>query len=320
MRRVRQWEHWEIPLGPVARANDGKIRLRFLTDSYTRAQERSAPTWKWALWGQPQIVRIGRNGHREIVYDFVENLEKARAFTRLDFDGREYPFDAGPEDSTGATFKVLGPDSMGRLMAKLQDDRRDLAWVSGFKKWGESAPHQGAYTSYLGEVESRWSYGGESEVTWETETVPREKRAGVVFVGSTDFTPAKAELRVENQPVIRFDTGIPASRSWTENGWELRYLHAAEIPNRGISGVYILELPASKVSADRLRLSLRIPTKAGGWVMCHGYANTLQTVRQQMQGPNPAIPAIAAFTPHKNDKFGITIAEYVVTLPPRVSG
>lgn len=48
--------------------------------------------------------------------------------------------------------------------------------------------------------------------------------------------------------------------------------------------------------------------------MCHGVPNTLKVVRQEMRGPDPRLPAIAAFTPHKNDKFGITIAEYAIEL------
>src|SRR4029450_3704503 len=63
MRRTRKFERWDIPVESVVRNDTGKIRLRFITDSYTRAQDRNSPTWKWALWGQPQLVRIGSTGH-----------------------------------------------------------------------------------------------------------------------------------------------------------------------------------------------------------------------------------------------------------------
>src|SRR2546423_4168344 len=46
MRRARDWEQWEIPIESIARENSGNLQLRFITDSYTRAQERNAPTWK----------------------------------------------------------------------------------------------------------------------------------------------------------------------------------------------------------------------------------------------------------------------------------
>ena len=58
---------------------------------------------------------------------------------------------------------------------------------------------------------------------------------------------------------------------------------------------------------------MRIPVKGSGWVMCHAYPNTLQAVNQQLQPPDPKVPAIAAFTPHKNDKSGITIAEFTIS-------
>ena len=79
------------------------MRLRFETDAYTRAQERDAPTWKWALWGQPQLIRTGRGGERKVEYDFAQHLSQVRALTRLDEDGLERPFDASGEDGSGAT-------------------------------------------------------------------------------------------------------------------------------------------------------------------------------------------------------------------------
>jgi len=313
MRRARDWEQWDIPIESIARENSGKLQLRFITDSYTRAQERNAPTWKWALWGQPRIVRIGAAGKREVLYDFAKNLDQARAFTRLDQDGREHPFSAPGEDATGATFKLLGPDPMARMLAQMQTERTDLQWISGFKKWHAGAPHQGAYTSYLGEADSHWSYAAEGEVAWETDTVQKKQPTALLFVGSTDFSPARAELWCDDEPVITFDTGINESRTWRQDGCELRYLRVAEIPNKGISGIYILELPESKLIAARpLRLAMRIPAKSGGWVMCHGFPDTLQAVRQQLRPPDSSVAAIAAFTPHKNDLSGITIGEYAI--------
>ena len=41
MRRARDWEQWDIPIESIARENSGKLQLRFITDSYTRAQDRN---------------------------------------------------------------------------------------------------------------------------------------------------------------------------------------------------------------------------------------------------------------------------------------
>jgi hypothetical protein len=46
--------------------------------------------------------------------------------------------------------------------------------------------------------------------------------------------------------------------------------------------------------------------------MCHDYANTLQVVQQQLRGPDPTLPAIAAFTPNKNGRNGTTIGEFSI--------
>ena len=313
MRRTRGWERWDIPLEAATRHNAGQLRLRFVTDSYTRAQDRNAPTWKWALWGQPQLIRIGRARKREVVYDFAQHLDQARAWTRLDEDGLEHPFDAPGEDATGATFKLLGPGATARRLLRMQEESKDAQWIGGFGKWTPGAPHQGAYTSYLGEVDSGWSYAAEGEVSWETDAVPSKQRTAVVFVGSTDFNPAKAELSCDQEPVVTFDTGIAADRTWRQGECELRYLHLATIPNRGLSGIYILRLPASRITPHRpLRLAMRIPAKGGGWVMCHGYPNTLQAVQEQLRAPDPSLPAIAAFTPHKNGRSGVTIGEFII--------
>jgi len=314
MRRTCGWEQWEIPLDDLVRRSAGQLRLRFITDSYTRAQDRNAPTWKWALWGQPQLIRMGRAGRRDLVYDFAQHLDQARAWTRLDEDGLEHPFDAPGEDATGASFELLGPDATARRFRQIQQEGGDREWVGGFRQWVRGAPHQGAYTSYLGETDSGWSYAGEDEVAWQTDAVPSRRPVAVVFIGSTDFTPSKAELTCDEERVVTFDTGIAADRTWRQGECQLRYLHLANLANKGLSGIYILYLPASKITPDRsLRLAMRIPAKGGGWVMCHSYPGTLQAVQQQkLRPPAPAVPAIAAFTPHKNGRSGVTIGEFVI--------
>lgn len=108
-RRASGWEDWEVPL---PHSNGRSLRLRFVTDSYSRAQNRAQATWNWALWGQPQLVR-GRGTNAEILYDFVDHLPAARRFVRLDRDGKDRAFDEGAEDSTGATFAVVSGPSPG---------------------------------------------------------------------------------------------------------------------------------------------------------------------------------------------------------------
>jgi hypothetical protein len=94
-RRQRGW----IPC-TVTIPKDAK-RIRFITDSYSRAMNRKEPTWKWALWGHPRLMR-----GRDVIDDFAARVAEAKAFVRLDRDGVERLFDRAGEDSSGATFRT----------------------------------------------------------------------------------------------------------------------------------------------------------------------------------------------------------------------
>lgn len=114
-RRAKGWENWSIPL-PAA-GNEKQIRLRFVTDSYTRAQDRNAPSWKWALWGGPKLL-----SRSEVIFDFAGQIDSARALVRLDKDGKDRLFDGKGADSTGATFHRVGADSIAAFTPHLNGD------------------------------------------------------------------------------------------------------------------------------------------------------------------------------------------------------
>lgn len=105
-RRTTGWEHWDIPLDGLK----GSVKLRFTTDSYSRAQNRNAPTWKWAIWGHPQLVEVTADGNCHVRYDFVKQIDNSKAIVRLDKDGKERVFDGKGQDSTGATFVYISPN------------------------------------------------------------------------------------------------------------------------------------------------------------------------------------------------------------------
>ena len=125
------------------------MKLRFTTDSYSRAQDRSAPAWKWALWGEPQLVEIASDGSRRVKYDFIQNIDRARARVRLDSNGRERDFDGHGVDSTGATFKRADPGIVDKLRS---GDGQPWQWVEGFAGWSKPPPQRSSYRSYLGYV------------------------------------------------------------------------------------------------------------------------------------------------------------------------
>jgi hypothetical protein len=305
-RRSADWEHWEIPISAKY------TKLRFMTDSYSRAQDRDWPTWKWALWGQPQLVKITSDGKRTVKYDFITHIDQARTILRLDSDGKDRPFDGRSEDSTGATFKFADIGPVERMKA---GEGKDWQWVDGFADWVTIPPNHGSYRNYLGTVESGWAYSAKNEeVSWKTSPVPAQKDTTVAFIGGTGYAQGKADLYCNGAKLISFDMDKPNDMTWTENGVELRFIFGGDIRDEkityGVSGVYLLRLPASMVIPGQpLTLKVKAEPGQGDWFMVHAYHNIAESTRGAFT-PNPAIPTIAAFTPHLNGNFGVTIAEY----------
>jgi len=99
------WQHWKIPLGTVEEILETPVRLRFVTDNYSRAFDPAWPSWKWGFWGQPQLVHY-QGTSKKVLYDFYERADQSHALIVLDKDGAERPFDQEFQDSTGATFKA----------------------------------------------------------------------------------------------------------------------------------------------------------------------------------------------------------------------
>jgi hypothetical protein len=98
----------------------------------------------------------------------------------------------------------------------------------------------------------------------------------------------------------------------------LRYIHGGDTRHggvtHGLSGIFILELPARLATAGQaVKLALRMRRGGGGWVMVHGYRDPFLAVRPAAP-PEPAMPTIAAFTLHAAGKRGVTIGEFDVAL------
>jgi len=314
-RRVTGWEHWEIPLGDTG-GKAGSITLRLVTDSYSRAQDRDAPSWRWALWGQPKLIRVAADGKRRAIYDFTANIERARPSVLLDRESKERPFDGKGEDSTGATFRRVGAGPVVRLQS---GEGKAWQWVDGYAEWLTPPPYQGPYRSYLGIENSGWAYArDQGEVSWLTSPVPKAGPTAVAFIGGTGYGAGTAELWCEGKRLLDFDMAKPMDMRWREDGVELRYLHGGDTRDEkttfGISGVYVLRLPASMVTPGKpLRLRVTLGTGSGDWFMVHGYRNIAQVTREALS-PDPDMPTIAAFTPHLDGAFGVTIAEYAVAV------
>lgn len=311
-RRTTGWEHWDIPLAGLS----GKAKLRFSTDSYTRAQDSSSPSWKWAIWGRPQVVEVARDGKRRVKYDFIEHIDDSKLLVRLDKDGQEREFDGRGKDSTGATFVHASGDP-SVLLKSAEAEKWQI--VEGFSEWIESPPHRGKYPCYLGAPDSGYAYGAVGgQLSWRTAPVPESKTTAVTLIGGTGYAPGKVELWCNGEKLIAFDSAKTSDQRWEENGVELRYVFGGDTRSDtvtyGISGIYILILPASKVKIGQpLELMAKVLPNGADWFMVHEYRSVRDATRLVIP-PEPEMPAIAAFTPHVGGQFGITIAEYYVAL------
>jgi hypothetical protein len=105
------WQHWDIPLGDLDQTGTLRLRLRLITDAYSRAIDRSAPTWKWGYWGQPRVVQVTADGRRELRCELIGQIDSAKASVQLDDTGLSRAFDSRGQDSTGATFERAEPGS-----------------------------------------------------------------------------------------------------------------------------------------------------------------------------------------------------------------
>ncbi|MHB8971422.1 MAG: hypothetical protein ACYC4N_13335 [Pirellulaceae bacterium] len=115
-RRTTGWEHWDIPLSGL----QGNIKLRFTTDSYSRAQNRSAPSWKWAIWGQPQLIEVTSDAEETIAVSAIFTSIAERATTSIHVLHNDKPlFDSlinlegkGPECNYSASVEVKEGDTI----------------------------------------------------------------------------------------------------------------------------------------------------------------------------------------------------------------
>jgi hypothetical protein len=279
------------------------------------------PSWRWAIWGRPLLVRIDEDGRRRIVYDFAAHAADARTYVRLDADGKDARFTGVGEDASGATFRATEAGPVERLR---RGELRSRQWVDGFREWALEPPHRSPYRCWLGEPWSGWAYNHEARpVSWRTAPVAGKHPTAVAFIAGTGYVAGRGELWCNGRRLLAFDMAKPQDCRWEEDGVELRYLHGGDIRSEtityGISGVYVLLLPARLVTPGKaLEMSVKLGPGSGDWFMVHEYVDTERETSTVVL-PDPPMPAIAAFTPHRDGREGVTIGEFDVA-PREVSG
>ena len=318
-RRHEGWEHWDIPVADDSEGDD--LRLRLCTDSYSRAQIRSEPSWKWAYWGSPQLIRIRAGGSRQVVADLVSQAGEAQTFVRLDSDGQDRPMDGDGVDTSGAAFRPLRPGPVARTFDQFrEEDGRERQWVDGFSEWSGKPPHRGGYRHWLGLRDSGWAYSRIDEhLAWLTDAAPSKMDTSVPLIGGTSYEKCIAELWCNDEHLLTFETGSTDDARWREDEAQLRFTFGGDTRDErtpyGLSGLFVVRVPARiVVPGEPLRMRVKLRSGDGGaWFMVHGYEDA-EDALQPGHAPLPTQPALAAFTPHAQGQFGLTIGEYTVPL------
>ncbi|MGH9367552.1 MAG: hypothetical protein ACRD3M_07750, partial [Thermoanaerobaculia bacterium] len=112
-------------------------------------------------------------------------------------------------------------------------------------------------------------------VRWLTAPCPRQLTTTVAFTASVSEKPARAELWIDGQYALTFETGKEIRhKTWQRGGYRLTFLSKQLVS--GNSGVFLLTVPASLVSPGK-PLELRVaPSGDSGnpWFMIKPYRDT----------------------------------------------
>jgi len=178
-----------------------------------------------------------------------------------------------------STSDLIKTEQYGRLKEFLQ--KLDSQLVAGLAEV-ESSAHQGNYDSWAGPVNSWWEYSDhpDQQVTWVSAPVAEKKRTTLVFSGVLGLAAGEAELRVNGEPILTFNTGDgPETEEYEQGDYRLDFFALRVKSNRERQGVFCLTVPESAVSAfEPVRLQIGGYRKTGSgnsFFMLSGIPDTL---------------------------------------------
>jgi 4-amino-4-deoxy-L-arabinose transferase-like glycosyltransferase len=137
--------------------------------------------------------------------------------------------------------------------------------------------HEGGYADYRGGATSWWAYRDDDnpEVRWLSSPVARRLTTTAVFTGSVSDESAPAELWVNGEYALTFQTGSALrEKTWQRGGYRLTFRSKQLIS--GNSGIFFLTVPP-QAAAPGTSLELRVvPLGDAGkpWFMLKGFRDT----------------------------------------------
>lgn len=153
--------------------------------------------------------------------------------------------------------------------------------------------HEGGYPDYRGGTTSWWAYRDDDnpEVRWLTGAVVKRLTTTAVFTASLSEEPAPAELWVNGEYALTFQTGSALrEKTWQRGGYRLTF--RSKQLTSGNSGMIFLTVPASAVTPGT-PLELRVvPLGDAGkpWFMLKGFRDTVAFEHVTAASVPPPLP------------------------------
>jgi 4-amino-4-deoxy-L-arabinose transferase-like glycosyltransferase len=193
-----------------------------------------------------------------------------------DADGRDVP-----DVTTAAEL----PE--GEIAAPAPPPDAHLQLVEGFDAIVAFKRTANPYPDYRGGTESWWANVHEQpgELVWRTAPCPEKKRTVFVFSASMSEEPGEAELFVNGNYALTFNTsGEPGVRSWSHGPYQLTFMSKGLVA--GNSGIALLDVPADQITAGQ-PVQIRVFPARGAdnsWFMVKSYRDTIshENVTPQM--------------------------------------
>lgn len=155
---------------------------------------------------------------------------------------------------------------------------KDIQLVEGFAEILTYKLQHDTHTDYRGIAVSWWVFvrdqGG--EVSWRSAPVPEKKKTVLVFTTTISDEQGTAELYVDGEFALEFEMGPDRGlRSWSRGPYRMSFVSKGSFA--GNSGIALLELPTSKVTAGK-PVELRVIPSGGrdeAWFAVKSYRDTI---------------------------------------------
>ena len=164
-------------------------------------------------------------------------------------------------------------------------EKTETQLIEGFAGVNLSS-HSGRRHSWAGPAQAWWEYSNrkEQKVAWRSATCPEKKATTVVFSGVTGLMVGEANLLVNDNAVLNFNTGPGLEiEEWQSGDFRLKFFALQINSNQERFGVFCLTIPEEEIFAGKfLKLKVTNSAESGplqSYFMLSGISNTLSKLK-----------------------------------------